>query len=138
MHGFFYSYSELVRLTFSEAESQSRSHRTNLISGTANAYGSRLIDTICREASDTQNLWKAVSFNMIADIQDLFPTEENLLLDLVYEKTVMRSLMDSVQSLESAMENFNGICQFSNALSDQLLLSVVILYEAQIRHYSSE
>ena len=70
MHGFFYSYSELVRLTFSEAESQSRSHGTNLISGTANAYGSRLNDTIFREASDTriygrQSLLKRLLLSLI-------------------------------------------------------------------------
>ena len=111
------------------------SHRTNLISGTANAYGSRLIDTVCLDAFERQNSCKAFSFNMIAAVFDLFPTEKSPPLELIYEQTVMRSfisfLVDSALSLEEAMENLNGSCWVSNTLSDQTLLQFISSYEAQ-------
>ncbi len=100
----------MVLFAFPETESQFRSHRTKLISGTANTYGSRLFDTICLDASERQNLCKAVSFNMIAAVFDLFPTEKSP--QIIYERTVMRPiislLVDSAQSLEAAIENLNG------------------------------
>lgn len=125
---------EYLRFTFPddyESNTQLSSYRMSLISENASVisgYGSTLFEVICRDACDAASVWKAVAFNTLSGIYELFDraysSEKNPLLSFIYEKSFLRSfifiLSDSVPMLEASLEHLSGnsaflICCFRSA-----------------------
>ena len=86
-------------LEFDETGIRLRSHRTSLISGTANTYGSRLIEVVWYSLS--RCIWKAEFVQGILFKNDccclwsLFPTEKSPPLELIYERALCDRLYRS-------------------------------------------